>query len=157
MECLTESEKKIMSKLNITGENIITLKPYLADFFKSLPNCQSTAQMMTSKKCEIPNYIMSTLLLKARYDVQKEMDKEKTSSLGDMGTLQKNAQIKAIKEVGFGNKSPFGSMFSKQSYCNETDCKKIAEGISRIETLLLHHQAQFHFSSLLLSQTLQHK
>ena len=135
MECLTASEKNILKKINLTNETLNTLKPYLADFFESLPNCQTTVQMMTSKKCEIPNYVMSSLLLKARYDVQKNIESQTPSTMGNIGLYQKNAQLKALKQIDKVPKQ-VAQIFTGSKPCDQEDCKKIAEGITRIEALL---------------------
>jgi hypothetical protein len=91
--------------------------------------------MMTSKKCEIPNYVMSSLLLKARYDVQKNIESQKPSTMGNIGLYQKNAQLKALKQIDKVPKQ-VAQIFTGTKPCEQEDCKKIAEGITRIEALL---------------------
>jgi hypothetical protein len=137
MSCLTEEEKKLLKKINLTDETLESVKSYMADFFEALPKCHSSVQMMTSKDCEIPNYIMWSVLLKARHSVQKDMAAAGEAGLSGMNVLQKNAQIKTLKEINPGKKTLMGTLFSgKQTGCSEEECKKIAEGIARIETLL---------------------
>jgi len=136
-KCLTDGEKKLLEKINIVGETLESVKPYLAEFFESLPNCSTSVQMMTSKDCQIPNYIMWSVLLKARQSVKETMEKASGKRLADIEVHQKNAQIKTLMESG--KKSKLGSFMSAltpTSGCNKQDCEKIAQGITRIEALL---------------------
>ena len=98
-EALTETENELLSTVGIVDETRDSLKPYLHDFFNALPSCQNTTTMMTSRKCEIAYYVMWSVLLKARQDVQRKIDDARVAGLPDNEVYQMEACVKAISDV----------------------------------------------------------
>jgi hypothetical protein len=98
-ETLTDTENELLSTVGIVDETRESLKTYLSDFFNALPSCQNTTTMMTSRKCEIAYYVMWSVLLKARQDVQRKIDDARVAGLPDNEVYQMEACVKAISDV----------------------------------------------------------
>jgi hypothetical protein len=61
--------------------------------------CQSTTTLMTSRKCEVAYYIMWSVLLKARQDVQRKIDTARVAGLSDKAVYQMEARLNAMSNV----------------------------------------------------------
>ena len=96
---LTENEEDLLKAIGITNETRGELLPYLADFFNSLPSCQSSSQMLTNRRCEIAYYIMWSVLLKARQATQQKIDNQHKAGITDLDTHQVAASVDAMATV----------------------------------------------------------
>jgi len=96
---LTGDEKELLETIGITDTTREAVKPYLPDFFNALPSCQSTTTLMTSRKCEVAYYIMWSVLLKARQDVQRKIDTARVAGLSDKAVYQMEARLNAMSNV----------------------------------------------------------
>ena len=95
--------------------------------------------MMTNKDCEISNYVMWSVLINARQKTTKQMEDNKKTSLGNIGTLQKNAQIKTLQNMKHDSSGGLGLSFSfgiGSKGCTEEECKKIGERVAQLEAML---------------------
>lgn len=99
---LTDIEKALLVKLCILDENegesstYEAVRMYLYDFFESLPNCQSSIAILSNRECEVANYVLWSVLLKARQDVQRKIDDAKKKSESDIKIKQYEARLKSM-------------------------------------------------------------
>ena len=97
---LTDQENDLLTSVGIQNETRKNLLPYLYDFFESLPNCQTSVKMMTSRECEVAYYVMWSVLMKARQDVQRNIDAaHKDGNMPDSEMFQTEARIAAMSKV----------------------------------------------------------
>ena len=96
---LTETEEEVLKAIGITKDTRNELLPYLADFFNSLPSCQSSSQMLTNRRCEIAYYIMWSVLLKARQATQAKIDEQEKAGITDLDTHQIAASVDAMSSI----------------------------------------------------------
>jgi hypothetical protein len=99
---LTDIEKALLVKLCILDEDedesstYEAVRMYLYDFFESLPNCQSSVAILSNRECEVANYVLWSVLLKARQDVQRKIDDAKKKSESDIKIKQYEARLKSM-------------------------------------------------------------
>ena len=98
-ENLTDSENELLETVGIVDSTRDSLKSYLPDFFNALPSCQSTTTMLTNKRCEIAYYVMWSVLLKARQDVQRRIEQARLEGLPDNEVYQLEARLNAMSNV----------------------------------------------------------
>ena len=55
---LTAEEQRILTTLGIDEGMEAGLRPYMSDFFKTLPICTTDASLKLSKACEVPYYVI---------------------------------------------------------------------------------------------------
>ena len=103
---LTGDEEELLETVGIVDETRDSLKTYLPDFFNALPSCQNTTAMMTSRKCEIAYYVMWSVLLKARQDVQRKIDDARVANLPDREIYQLEARLNAISNIKGDGSNP---------------------------------------------------
>lgn len=63
---LTMEEKRILKSLGIDEEMESTLAPYMPSFFDLLPKCNTDTNVLLSKDCEIPYYVIWSTLFANR-------------------------------------------------------------------------------------------
>ena len=98
---LTKDEEELLNSVGIKGDTRKNLAPYLYDFFESLPNCQTSTKMLTSRECEVAYYVMWSVLMKARQDLQKNIDdSHKNGHMPDSEMFQTEARLAAMSRVG---------------------------------------------------------
>ena len=61
---LYDEEKKLLDHLGMDTIIVQSMAPYLAEFFKSLPDCSTDIALTTSKQCEIAYYVIWSTLFK---------------------------------------------------------------------------------------------
>ena len=88
---LVPEEIEILTALGINlGEPkaLEALKPYLAQFFDQLPQCQSDSSVILSKECEVVHHVLWTTLFNARNrsDIAHKLNWEKKKPLADLST-----------------------------------------------------------------------
>ena len=131
---LTDEEEELLETVGIVDETRDSLKTYLPDFFNALPSCQNTTTMMTSRKCEIAYYVMWSVLLKARQDVQRKIDDARVANLPDREVYQLEARLNAISNIkGDGSKSSNTAVaisnLAKQSHDEHAELEKVLKRI----------------------------
>jgi len=131
---LTDEEENLLQTVGIVDETRESLKTYLPDFFNALPSCQNTTAMMTSRKCEIAYYVMWSVLLKARQDVQRKIDDARVANLPDREVYQLEARLNAISNIkGDGSKSTNATAavanLSKQSHDEHAEIDAVLKRI----------------------------
>ena len=93
---LTDTEKALLDKLCITEDTYEAVRMYLYDFFESLPSCQSSIAVLSNRQCEVAYYVLWSVLLKARQDVQRKIDDAKKKSESDIKIQQYEARLKSM-------------------------------------------------------------
>jgi hypothetical protein len=93
---LTDVEKALLDKLCITEDTYEAVRMYLYDFFESLPSCQSSIAVLSNRQCEVAYYVLWSVLLKARQDVQRKIDDAKKKSESDIKIQQYEARLKSM-------------------------------------------------------------
>lgn len=93
---LTDVEKSLLDKLCITEDTYEAVRMYLYDFFESLPSCQSSIAVLSNRQCEVAYYVLWSVLLKARQDVQRKIDDAKKKSESDIKIQQYEARLKSM-------------------------------------------------------------
>jgi hypothetical protein len=93
---LTDVENALLAKLCITEDTYEAVRMYLYDFFESLPNCQSSMAVLSNKQCEVAYYVLWSVLLKARQDVQRKIDDAKKKSESEIKVQQYEARLKSM-------------------------------------------------------------
>jgi hypothetical protein len=127
---LTDIEKALLVKLCILDENedesstYEAVRMYLYDFFESLPNCQSSIAILSNRECEVANYVLWSVLLKARQDVQRKIDDAKKKSESDIKIKQYEARLKSM------------SMRNVAPYDGPKPCEESHDEHIEIETLI---------------------
>ena len=124
-ETLTDMENELLESIGITDDTRKSVAVYLDDFFNALPHCQSTTQMMTNRRCEISYYVMWSVLLKARQDVNRKIDEARTSQMPDKDVYQYEARLAAMTAVSGTGK--FNA--DDQSHREHEEIKTILERI----------------------------
>ena len=97
---LTDAEKELLDNIGITDDTYNAVRMYLFDFFEALPNCQSSIAILTNRQCEVSYYILWSVLLKARQDVQRKIDEQTSQGLIDSKLLQYEARLKSMTTRG---------------------------------------------------------
>ena len=93
---LNDIEKALLDKLCITEDTYEAVRMYLYDFFESLPSCQSSIAVLSNRQCEVAYYVLWSVLLKARQDVQRKIDDAKKKSESDIKIQQYEARLKSM-------------------------------------------------------------
>lgn len=93
---LNDVEKALLDKLCITEDTYEAVRMYLYDFFESLPSCQSSIAVLSNRQCEVAYYVLWSVLLKARQDVQRKIDDAKKKSESDIKIQQYEARLKSM-------------------------------------------------------------
>jgi len=93
---LTTPEKELLVHLCIEDDTYDAVRMYLYDFFEALPNCQSSAAILSNRQCEVSYYVLWSVLLKARQDVQRKIDEATSQSLIDSKLAQYQARLKSM-------------------------------------------------------------
>jgi len=135
-ETLTDTENELLATVGIVDETRESLKTYLPDFFNALPSCQNTTTMMTSRKCEIAYYVMWSVLLKARQDVQRKIDDARVAGLPDNEVYQMEACVKAISDVkgtGCKNEGKTLAAITEHATKSHDEHMEIEEILKRID------------------------
>jgi len=96
---LTDDEQKLLDAIGITENTYDSLKQHLADFFNTLPSCQSSSQMITNRKCETAYYIIWSVLLKARQETQQKMNENAAGGISETETYMLSAATDAMSGV----------------------------------------------------------
>ena len=89
----------MLETVGITGDTRKAVQIYLNDFFDALPNCQTTTQMLTNRRCEVSYYVMWSVLLKARQEVVREMEDKRREGMPDQDVHQMQARLDALGSV----------------------------------------------------------
>ena len=66
-------EKAILKSLGVDGTMEKSLAPYLADFFKLLPSCSSDTSLLLSKQCELPHFVLWSILFANKDSIQSRI------------------------------------------------------------------------------------
>jgi len=93
---LTSTEIELLDNIGITDDTYEAVRPYLYDFFEALPKCQSSIAILTNRECEVSYYVLWSVLLKARQDVQRKIDEQTQQGLMDSKLLQYEARLKSM-------------------------------------------------------------
>jgi hypothetical protein len=66
-------EKAILTALGVDKAMEKSLAPYLADFFKLLPSCSSDTSLLLSKQCELPHFVLWSILFANKDRIQNRI------------------------------------------------------------------------------------
>jgi hypothetical protein len=131
-ESLVEPEESLLETVGITGDTRKAVQIYLNDFFDALPNCQTTTQMLTNRRCEVSYYVMWSVLLKARQEVVREIEDKRREGMPDQDVHQMQARLDAMGSVSKvrldGSSSSSGACCDRDHEEHE-DIKAIVENI----------------------------
>lgn len=93
---LLPTEENVLKKLCITEDTYEAVRTYLYDFFEALPSCQSSVAILSNRQCEVAYYVLWSVLLKARQEVQRKIDDAKRKSEIDIKIHQYEARLKSM-------------------------------------------------------------
>jgi hypothetical protein len=130
-ETLKGDEEPLLETVGITGDTRKAVQIYLNDFFDALPNCQTTTQMLTNRRCEVSYYVMWSVLLKARQEVVREMEDKRREGMPDQDVHQMQARLDAmgsVSKVRLDGSSSSGACCDRDHEEHE-DIKAIVENI----------------------------
>jgi hypothetical protein len=132
-ETLVEPEESLLETVGITGDTRKAVQIYLNDFFDALPNCQTTTQMLTNRRCEVSYYVMWSVLLKARQEVVREMEDKRREGMPDQDVHQMQARLDAMGSVSKvrldGSSSSASGPCCDRDHEEHEDIKAIVENI----------------------------
>lgn len=99
---LTKEEERLLTYLSIVDDTRDAIRGSLYDFFEAMPDCQSSAAILSNRKCEVSYYVIWSVLLKARQDVQRKIDDASKTALDDEKLLQYQARLKSMSTRAIG-------------------------------------------------------
>lgn len=99
---LTKEEERLLTYLSIVDDTRDAIRSSLYDFFEAMPDCQSSAAILSNRKCEVSYYVIWSVLLKARQDVQRKIDDASKTALDDEKLLQYQARLKSMSTRAIG-------------------------------------------------------
>lgn len=73
---LDPSEQEILTALGIDKATEDSLAPYLAEFFRLLPQCSSPASLLLNKRCELPYYVLWSVMFANNQVTQQRLAKQ---------------------------------------------------------------------------------
>lgn len=71
---LDAGEQDILDSLGVDKETEESLAPYLADFFHVLPDCSTPTSLTLSKKCELPYYVLWSIMFANKQTTEKRLE-----------------------------------------------------------------------------------
>ena len=99
---LTKEEERLLTYLSIVDDTRDAVRTSLYDFFEALPDCQSSAAILSNRKCEVSYYVIWSVLLKARQDVQRKIDDTNRTALNQEKLYQYEARLKSMRSRSIG-------------------------------------------------------
>jgi hypothetical protein len=99
---LTPSEEGLLAALGIDEEMMDSYRLWLPDFFINLPACQTDTALILSKSCEIPHYILWSVMFRSNQATQARIAKDRSEHepLGDLDTAKTEELVKVFQTSG---------------------------------------------------------
>lgn len=100
---LTAEEREILTSLGVDPILEKALRPYLAEFFNTLPNCNTDSKLILNKECETAHYVIWSTLFNMKKDTKARLEENKEKYPG--GTDLNVAMIGALTDEFQANKN----------------------------------------------------
>ena len=95
---LTSEESQILKDLGMDAKMINTLKMYLPIFFDNLQSCSSDSSLILNKKCNIPYYVLWSIMLANKEATDKRLRENKLNqSTHQLGVAMNSATIVGLR------------------------------------------------------------
>ena len=120
---LTANEEGLLAALGIDEEMIDSYKLWLPDFFTNLPGCETDTSLILSKGCEIPHYILWSVMFRSNQETQARIAKDRSEhkSLNDLETAKTEEVVKAFQTSGSSFSASSDSSDSSDSSASSDD------------------------------------
>ncbi len=107
---LTAEEREILAALGVDELLEKALRPYLAEFFNTLQQCNTDSKLILNKECETAHYVIWSTLFNMKKDTKVRMEENKKAHPGStdlnvamMGAItdefQPNARASVINQL----------------------------------------------------------
>ena len=95
---LTPDERRLLDDLGIDPIMEQTLRTELPDFFNQLPACQSNTNLVLSKNCEIPHFVLWSILFHATTQTQRRIlaNRKRHRTVSGLGTATTGVMTGAL-------------------------------------------------------------
>jgi hypothetical protein len=95
---LTPDEIALLTALGIDDTMKMSLRPQLAEFFQSLKECRNDTSLTLSSKCEMPYYIIWSVLFANRRETQRRIleDAAEHREIGALGDATLSALVREL-------------------------------------------------------------
>ena len=133
---LTEYEELLLHSLGIVGDVRKGVANFLPEFFDALPYCQSTTQLLTNKKCETAYFVLWSVLMKVRKDLQKTLDEQNKKGMSQSNVYQADEAVKAISSVKTTERGQISKDFEDLKKMDHEEHTHIEDILKRIEISL---------------------
>jgi len=100
---LTQDEMNILKSIGVDAELQKILRPYLAQFFEALPDCQSDVSIGLSSDCEVPYYVLWAVDFANRFRTKQKVDEQ---PLGDHTEPARAEDISIVKQLNDRSPKP---------------------------------------------------
>ena len=114
---LKPDEDKLLNALGIDSDLREAYKLYLPTFFDKLPFCQSDTPLILSKSCEIPHFILWSVMFRSNQATQARVaqDRIEHQSLSDISIATTEEVVKAFQPTAPPRRPSSGSTASTAS------------------------------------------
>lgn len=100
---LTQDELNILKSIGVDAELQKILRPYLAQFFEALPDCQSDVSIGLSSACEVPYYVLWAVDFANRFRTKQKVDEQPD---GDHPEPSRAEDISVVKQLNDRSPKP---------------------------------------------------
>ena len=95
---LTGDELALLAALGIDAPMVWSLRPQLAEFFQSLEHCRNDTSLTLSSACELPYFIIWSVLFANRRETQRRI-LEDAATHREVGTLGDASLSALVREL----------------------------------------------------------
>jgi hypothetical protein len=95
---LTADEFALLAALGIDTGMVLSLRPQLAEFFQSLEHCRNDTSLTLSSACELPYFIIWSVLFANRRETQRRILEDAAShrEVGALGDASLSALVREL-------------------------------------------------------------
>jgi len=113
---LTDQEQELLDAIGIDEIMAESLKPYLADFFKSLQKCNNDTSLVLNTDCELPYFILWSVLFYNQKETETRLalDQAQHKPITDLGDAMLDELLSELSTSSAGSAAsdPFQTIFT---------------------------------------------
>jgi len=111
---LTTQEQELLEAIGIDKILVEALKPYLAEFFKSLQKCNNDTSLVLNTDCELPYYILWSVLFYNQQETARRLAEDKAQHLPvtDLGDAMLDELLTELGSSDAASGDPFLTIFT---------------------------------------------
>jgi hypothetical protein len=110
---LDAGEQEILDALGVDKSTEEALAPHLADFFRLLPDCSTPTSLTLSKRCELPYYVLWSIMFANKQTVEKRLETQGPRAPSQLNIAAAASIIDELKPTVPKNFVPPGSATQK--------------------------------------------